>query len=218
MGATTLASLQDALEEMPLFPLREAVLFPHAHLPLHVFEPRYRTLVRDCLASHRVFAIVWVKSAEDEAPLPELGDVAGAGVVVEHQALEDGRSMLVVRGEARVRLRELPFVAPYRRARATVLHDLSRVVPEADCTALLASASAFSAEIRRHDSRFTFSLPAHTSPGALADLCAHHLLIDPTLRQTLLSELDPRERVRMVTTELAVQHAALLRNTGGLLH
>ena len=63
-----------------------------------------------------------------------------------------------------------------------------------------------------------FSIFRHQAAGTLADLCAHHLVVDATVRQALLAELDPRERVRVVTTELAVQHAALLRETGGVLH
>ena len=52
--------LEAALEEMPLFPLTQVVLFPHAFLPLHVFEHRYRALVADCLKSHKVFAVALV--------------------------------------------------------------------------------------------------------------------------------------------------------------
>ena len=214
------SQLEAALEEMPLFPLTQVVLFPHALLPLHVFEPRYRALVKDCLTSHKIFAIALVTdpSDVDARGNPPIASVAGIGLIVEHDALPDGRSTLVLHGQARVKLEELPFVAPYRRARATVLRELEVEVSASDRLALLTSATAFSAEVQKQDARFSFRLPSQLSGGALADHCAHHLLVDTSVRQALLGELDPRERVRTVTTELALQHAALLRETGGVLH
>ena len=149
---------------------------------------------------------------------PPIAEVAGAGLIVEHHALPDGRSTLLLHGQARVRLLELPFVPPYRRARATLLQEEDREVTVADRTALLTSATAFSAEVQKQDPGFVFRLPGYLAAGALADHCAHHLLVDTTVRQALLGELDPCARVRTVTTELALQHAALLRETGGVLH
>jgi Lon protease-like protein len=209
-----------ALHEMPLFPLTQVVLFPHAFMPLHVFEPRYRALVKDCLATHKVFALALITdpTALDANGNPPIADVAGVGLIVEHQALDDGRSVLLLHGQARVHLEELPFVPPYRRARATLLKERVAEVPEADRMALLASAAAFSAEVRKQDARFSFRMPEHVSSGALADHCAHHLVLDTAVRQAILRELDPRERVRSVMTELALQHSALLRETGGVLH
>lgn len=212
--------LAAALEEMPLFPLPQVVLFPHAIVPLHVFEPRYRALVKECLATHKVFALARITSAslEDANGHPPIASVVGAGLIVEHESLADGRSVLLLHGQARVRITELPFVAPYRRARAVVLEERVVDVAPTDRTALLASATAFAAELRRQDSSFSFRLPAHLAPGALADHCAHHLLVDAVVRQELLEELDPRVRVRTVTTQLALQHAAVLREMGGVLH
>ncbi|MGH7284137.1 MAG: LON peptidase substrate-binding domain-containing protein, partial [Polyangiaceae bacterium] len=54
-------NLEAALHELPLFPLGEVVLFPNVLLPLHVFEPRYRKMLKDCLASHGAIAIVHVE-------------------------------------------------------------------------------------------------------------------------------------------------------------
>ncbi len=214
------STIEAALAEMPLFPLTEVVLFPNALLPLHVFEPRYRALVSDCMASHKVFAIALITDPDgaDANGNPPIAAVAGAGLIVEHHALSDGRSTLVLHGQARVRLEELPFVPPYRRARATVIHDEPEDVAATDRTALLASAAAFSAEVQKQDARFSYRLPLHLPAAAMADHCAHHLVVDTSVRLALLGEVDPRARVRIVTTELAMQHAALIHETGGVLH
>ncbi|HEY8075628.1 MAG TPA: LON peptidase substrate-binding domain-containing protein, partial [Labilithrix sp.] len=100
------ASLEDALDELPIFPLPHVVLFPHAVLPLHVFEPRYRTMLADCLKTHRAIAIAQILQGSEDDGKPRIARVSGGGIVVEHQELADGRSNIVVLGQARLRLEE----------------------------------------------------------------------------------------------------------------
>jgi Lon protease-like protein len=228
-GSTWPPELDGALGSLPIFPLPQIVLFPHALLPLHVFEPRYRAMLKDCLGTHRAMALCLLGPdlvpAEAEGRvdsegqgLPAIAAVAGVGIIIEHQALPDGRANIILRGCGRVRLRELRFEPPYRRAEATRLHDAAERVPSSDVAALVASVTAFAGEIRKHNPTFSFRVPATLDPGALSDYCAHHFIVDTGLRQELLEELRPAERIRLVTRELASQHSALLRESGGLLH
>jgi Lon protease-like protein len=206
-GAGRSYDLRNALEELPIFPLPRLVFFPNTMLPLHVFEPRYRKMLADCLETHGAMAVVRLD------PRGARGDgiarVAGAGVVVHHEPLGDGRSNLVLAGAARVMLEELPFCPPYRRARATVLEPVHTHVPDKDHAALVAAATDFVREVRRHDSDFSFELPSSRGPGVLADVCAAHLIVDADVRQRLLEELDDAVRVRAVIDELAVQRLSL---------
>src|SRR5581483_11581562 len=92
-------SLSEALRRLPMFPLPNVVLFPHALLPLHVFEERYRALARDVLAGHHFLAVTLLSRPED-ADLhdrPPVERVAGVGEVVMAHELPDGRFNLVVR-------------------------------------------------------------------------------------------------------------------------
>src|SRR5580692_5325644 len=118
--------LISALRRLPLFPLPNAVLFPHALLPLHIFEERYRVMVRDVLTGSRCLAVgLLVPEARQEDDLPAVEPIAGVGEVVMAHELPDGRFNLVVRGRARVRIdRELPSGRPYRLVTATELPDL----------------------------------------------------------------------------------------------
>jgi ATP-dependent Lon protease len=86
---------------LPLFPL-EVVLFPGALLPLHIFEPRYRDLLTDCLAGDRRFGLVPAGSGE-HPPAP--GAVGTTALVRATQPLPDGRSNILVAGEARFLVR-----------------------------------------------------------------------------------------------------------------
>ncbi|WP_394845839.1 LON peptidase substrate-binding domain-containing protein [Pendulispora brunnea] len=228
MSQTHDKKLLAALEELPLFPLPKVVLFPRALLPLHVFEPRYQTMLRDCLETHRAMAVVLMAGAASQARPgaephatdihghPPISTVASVGTVVEHQPLEDGRSNILLSGIARVRLEELPFVPPYRRARATILEEHGEEVSSTDRTALVGQATAFAAEVKKADPMFHFRLPPDAQIGTIADLCAHHLVVDASARQAILEELDIAARVQRVIRELALQQRLLGTPHGGV--
>lgn len=202
-----------ALVDVPVFPLPQVVLFPEALLPLHIFEPRYRQMLADCLAASRAIVIAQL----DRSGAGRIAEVAGAGVIVDHQPLPDGRANIVVAGRARVRLDELvledPPRYPYKRARARRLPDLEVDVTDSDRAALLTTATMFASEVKKHDPSFAFQIPKGVDAGAIADTCAFQLIIDASVRQTILEELDPRVRVRLVMDQLALQHGALLADS-----
>jgi ATP-dependent Lon protease len=83
---------------MPLFALPDAVLLPHAVLPLHIFEPRYRRMLADCLAADRRFGLTPVP---EEGGVPEPGAVGCVAEIRVNQELPDGRSNIVVVGVQR---------------------------------------------------------------------------------------------------------------------
>lgn len=106
---------------LSIFPLPGAILFPGLHLPLHIFEPRYRALVGDALARDRRIAMIQPQSAAERAPLYEVGCV---GKIDEVEALDDGRYNIVLTGEARFRVRrELEVTTPFRQVEADLLED-----------------------------------------------------------------------------------------------
>jgi Lon protease-like protein len=201
-----------ALDALPLFPLPDVVLYPGVRMPLHVFEPRYRAMLADVLATHRSLAIVRLLPGEDERGLPRIAGVAGGGVILEHQSLPDGRSNILVEGIARLSLEELPFEPPYRRARARVLEDTSGEVPASQHAALVSAATSFARAVRKHDPSFSLRVPDDPDSATLADMCAFQLLVDADVRQRVLEDLRPASRVRLVVEELMVQAAALSRS------
>jgi ATP-dependent Lon protease len=201
--------LEPALDELPLFPL-PAVLFPGALMPLHVFEPRYRALVKEALATHGALAVVFITDAADVDANghPRIAGVAGAGIIVDHAELPNGRFNILVEGRARVRLEELPFSPPYRRARAKVIATPGDV-PAHEIIALRAAAVAFADRVREREPRFALALPSGGDRPELTDFCAHHLVLDARERQTLLELEDPAERARRTTAILVAQRVAL---------
>lgn len=97
---------------IPVFPLPGALLLPRARLPLHVFEPRYLTMLEDTLkTSHRFIGMV--QPFEDGARLHSIGC---AGRVMAFSETEDGRYMITLGGISRFRItQEVEGFAPYRR-------------------------------------------------------------------------------------------------------
>jgi Lon protease-like protein len=98
----------------PLFPLAGAILFPRSNLPLHIFEPRYRAMVRDALAGPGRIAMI--QPRDDDEP-PGLFRVGCIGELVGVEELDDGRFNIVLLGSSRFRLvAEADCGTPYRQA------------------------------------------------------------------------------------------------------
>src|SRR5690606_30929956 len=118
----------EALTALPIFPLPNCVLLPGGLLPLHVFEPRYRELTRDCLAGHQLMAIARLRPGYESTYYgrPPVYERCGVGRIICSEELPDGRFALLLRGVARVEIaRELPADHAYRRVEARLLDDAS---------------------------------------------------------------------------------------------
>jgi len=101
---------------IPVFPLAGAILFPRTQLPLHIFEPRYREMIRDALAGDRLIGMVQPRDSREPSALFDTGCIGRIGSVEE---LEDGRFNVVLEGLTRFRIaREIAVDTPYRQVDA----------------------------------------------------------------------------------------------------
>lgn len=109
---------------IPIFPLPRTVLLPGEVLPLHIFEPRYRLMVRDALASHRVIGIVEAMPGGDSEDVgaASVRPIGCVGFIAQHEALSDGRFLLWLLGLERFRIdEELEPPTLYRQVRVSYL-------------------------------------------------------------------------------------------------
>ena len=98
---------------VPLFPLTGAILFPRSHLPLHIFEDRYRAMVEDAMAGPGRIAMIQPTEGEP----PSLYQVGCVGELVGVEELDDGRYNIMLLGSQRFRLiGEADGGTPYRQA------------------------------------------------------------------------------------------------------
>jgi len=200
-----------ALPRLPIFPLPGAVLLPHTLVPLHIFEPRYRKMTRDCADGLRVLALANIPDdrAAAEKP-PRVAPIVGVGVLARMDALPDGRFNIVLRGILRARIEEeLVSREPYRLVRAVALDSTVGASAAAKASDLKRVVLALSAALRNEESQALAQLASRAAdPGDLADIVAGALLPSPRERQAVLDALDVGDRLDMVTQAAA---AALAR-------
>ena len=104
---------------LSIFPLPGALLFPGMHLPLHIFEPRYRAMVSDAMARDRRIGMLQPSGDGDKPSLYAIGCV---GRIAEVEALDDGRYNLILEGLSLFRvIRELDVTTAFRQVEATLL-------------------------------------------------------------------------------------------------
>ena len=197
---------------LPMFPLG-TVLFPHAPLPLHVFEPRYRTMVRDLLDGDGEFGVVLIERGHEVGGGDVRFSVGTLARLLQCSPLPDGRYALMAYGTVRLRVEEWLPDDPYPQAAVTVLDDpdvagdlapaLTRAVDALDTVLTLA------AEL---DPRFTPPDTPPLSPDASTaafELCARAPL-GPLDAQRLLEATDTATRLGALHAHLD-DLAAMLR-------
>ena len=114
------ASAADGLPPVvPLFPLAGALLLPHGHLPLHIFEPRYLAMVEDAVAGDGIIGMIQPLDPADERAEPDLYAIGCAGRITEDSELDEGHRLITLAGLCRFDVAgELPHHRGYRRANA----------------------------------------------------------------------------------------------------
>ncbi|MFZ5444834.1 MAG: LON peptidase substrate-binding domain-containing protein [Myxococcota bacterium] len=192
------------MRRLKVFPLPPVVLLPGAAVPLHIFEPRYRELVKDALAQDSLFALAQVQPGQEsllQTGRPALEDIVCVGTISIHEPLEDGRSNLVLVGVARARLRsELPSTHLYREFEAELLEDGKLGADEDE--SLRRAVVELIARVPQQVGQRVAQVASRVSGGALADVVASTFMQDAAQRYEVLCELDPRARVELVTEEL----------------
>ena len=171
---------------LPLFPLPSVVLFPSVFLPLHIFEPRYRDMVADALASDRMIGMVLSRSEASGSEVPAVYTIGCSGVITHVEQLADGRYNIVLRGLERFRILEEDRTRSYRRAiveplpeRELDLGDRARVRQQRDTLEAMLAAPG---EPRGPEARTTAAM----SDEDLVNALAQYLDLDPLERQALL--------------------------------
>jgi Lon protease-like protein len=184
-----------AAQWLPLFALN-TVLFPHMPLPLHIFEPRYRQMIADCLEEGHSFGVVAIREGSETGPSTPY-DVGTLAKIVRIDRLEDGRMNLLVSGASRFRIAQTAPDRPYLRGQV-------RIIPEAgddiDATAHVTeqTASAFreySNLLRELVGQKADEVEPPMEPELLSYLIAAALNLQVQEKQTLLAE--PRTDTRL---------------------
>jgi Lon protease-like protein len=198
-----------AVIHIPIFPLPDVVLFPHTLLPLHIFEPRYREMVRDCLAGDKRLAMALLRSGweNDYYGRPAIYPIAGSGEIIQHEELPDGRFNILLRGTMRIGVTaELPAEKSYRVARARPLPDR---YPDTNPKALadrLERLKVFYlrilSEVQKGQGDVAKIFSGVKDPGIIVDRIASAAIVDAETRQRVLEALEVANRMAIVQDHL----------------
>jgi hypothetical protein len=192
------------LSRVPLFPLSGAILFPRSHLPLHIFEDRYRAMVQDAMAGQGRIAMI--QPSDDGDALYQIGCV---GELVGVEELDDGRFNIMLLGSQRFRLiAEADGGTPYRQADV----DLD-AFDDSDPDAL---SSIQRADVEREARRFGDSLSLAVDWDAVGRLDDEMLVnaiaqvapFDAGAKQALLEATTLPERADLVVQLMQFQRLA----------
>jgi Lon protease-like protein len=182
---------------LPMFPLR-TVLFPHAVLPLHIFEERYRALVETCLRGDGRFGVVLIERGYEVGGGDSRFDVGTVARIVEAARTPDGRYLLATIGTERFRIKKWLDDDPYPRAEVDVIGEPKRVADDAaarrtDVQRLLGRVLAMSAELGERAAPVD-SAQLDDDPVRASFEAAAVAPIGPLDAQRLLELDDPRQR------------------------
>jgi Lon protease-like protein len=208
----------DLPQQVPVFPLRRAILLPRAGLPLNVFEPRYLAMVEDAMSGARVLGIVQPASGEDESPAgksAELRQVGCVGRITAYQELDDGRIAIALTGIARCGLlEEVRTPKPYRIFGVDCAQFADDFVPgsgenEVDRQALLAALKTY---LEARHQRVDWAAISKSSSEALVNMLAIASPYGPVEKQALLEARTLKARAE---TLIALAEMELAAGAGG---
>lgn len=209
---------------LPLFPLPNAVMFPGTRHPLHVFEPRYRTMVQDVVAGEKLIGVVLLKDGWEKNYFesPAIYQVACLCQLEKVERLPDGRFNIRLQGLSRVRLGREVKSSPYRVCEVQLLQDSLSPISAQSLQKHLGETLQIFDKLLRELAEFPGEVllsRKHSNPGQLLDLLASHLpLLAPAQKQSLLERVDVAERarelvglLREVQTDVRAQQKMRLR-------
>ena len=188
-------------DAIPVMPLPGALLFPHALLPLYIFEMRYRAMLEHALAHDRMFCVALIDPDLAEwHSADDFSQIATVGLIRACVGRGDGTSNLILQGLQRVRFTEFRQEHPFPIAKIEPLDSVpaNRIESEALSTKLLELYANFKRKGRQFPEKVDEYLSHLGDPEMLADLMAATFVSDARRRQELLQELSVVERLRLV--------------------
>jgi len=196
-----------SLDLQPLFPLPNVVLFPKGILPLHIFEPRYRTMMADTLQGGQTLCMVLLQPGweADYHSSPAVYGTGCVGRVVQHQKLEDGRYNIALHGETKVAIEGFTQEQPYRIARVREVEEDRSWAASSDVEREVAELLTLFRRVRLGESAavdLTEMYGPDVSPEAVLNMVSMNLNVEANVKQELLELASLGSRYRSIVRYL----------------
>lgn len=192
-------------DTVPVMTLPNTVFFPQALLPLHIFEPRYRQMLRDVLARDRLFAVARLDPAAESGGTEPAHTVATVGIIRACQKADNDTSNLLLQGICRVEIQAVVREEPYRLIAIRPLTttrggNLAQLETERlEVMRLLNLRRRLGTPAPKGMTQFLESIE---DVDTFADVAAFNLCEDGAFKQILLEELDTRRRLQLFAARL----------------
>ena len=197
-------------EIVPVMTLPNTVLFPQALLPLHIFEPRYREMLRDVLANDRLFAVAHLDITRHESlgSVEPLHRIASVGIVRACQKGDDDTSNLLLQGICRVEVKEIVREEPYRLvavqpvATSSGTHHAELEILRLEVMRLLNLRRRLGTPAPKGMTQFLESID---DIDTFADIAVFNLCENSAVKQQLLETLETRRRLQLFVASLKTE-------------
>jgi ATP-dependent Lon protease len=197
-------------DTVPVMTLPETVFFPQALLPLHIFEPRYRQMLRDVLARDRIFAVARLDPALATKPgaVEPANPIACVGIIRACQKAESDTSNLLLQGICRVEIQKTVREHPYRLVAVRPLTTTAGgshaqlEIERLEVMRLLSLRRRLGTPAPKGMTQFLESIE---DIDTFADIAAFNLCENGALKQKLLEELDTRRRLQLFAAQLKAE-------------
>jgi Lon protease-like protein len=201
---------------VPLFPLPNVVFFPRMPLPLHIFEPRYRTMVRDAVKGARLIGMVLLRGdwEKDYASRPEIFSVGTVGELARTEELADGRFNIVLRGLREFVIHRELSRAEYREGVVSWREQPADALP----ATMRAGIGAVVLQYLQRTGRASADsnlVESGVDDETFVNFLAQHLDLDPLEKQALLEAGSLKERGRRLVDVLEFRLEELRLELGG---
>jgi Lon protease-like protein len=190
--------------DVPIFPLPNVTFFPKTILPLHVFEPRYREMVANSLRGDRLIGVALLKEGwqKNYFGSPPTFKTFGVGKIIDFQQYDNDCYDIAIEGLYRVRLIAEHQTRPFRVGRVSVLQDgpidhIRDEVVEVH-NEIVATCCRIAQLAPEYQETFQNVWSSHPHPCVTAEILASNMVVDAYDRQSILEELDPLRRLRLV--------------------
>jgi len=192
-------------EEVGIMTLPNAILFPQALLPLYIFEPRYRKMLKECLESQRMFAVALPHTTTSTKLVPNR--IAGVGLIRACVDKPDGSSNLILQGVSRVRFTDFVQEKPFYVGRIEVLNteESDALEVEALSVKVLEMIGTMHNAGQIQAEGILKFLRDITDYDALADIVTYSFIDNLLSKQDILETLNLRQRLQKVIVALRRQ-------------
>jgi hypothetical protein len=198
----------DLPQVIPVFPLPGALLLPGGHMPLHIFEPRYRAMIQDVLAGPRIIGMMQPRNPNQKTKVQDLYGIGCAGRVQAFRETDDGRFYITLKGICRFAVvEELEAGTPYRQAVVTYARYRADMLPGDDVPVdrekLMPALREF---LTRFEVKIDWEALEKVPDDALVRSLAMMCPFEPNEKQALLEAETPTDRGTLVTAliEMAI--------------